>query len=74
MRPYITIEGKVKEYTYVKKNYKDQKHKPRCPKCGNTVHYIYFKNRKVKKLGFICIECNTVYIDNNYNILGIKKI
>ena len=70
IRTYIDIEGIVHNYSYDKDNMTT---KAKCEKCRRKMNYI-FVNRYNKhiKIGFICFECNRVFIDKKYLLFKIN--
>ena len=69
---YILVSGKpiVKNY-YVR----DMIHKPKCLNCGTSLNGLTFRHSgKHIRLGYFCIECETVYIDKKYpKIISIRR-
>ena len=79
IRTYIDIKGIIHNYNYDKDNMIT---KAKCNKCHSKMNYI-FANRLGKhiKLGFICFQCNIIFINQKYqsykcniSILPIKRI
>lgn len=61
---YISASGKPIIYNY-KKNLIINK--PKCLNCGTRLRSVYYvKDRIQKRMGYLCIECNTVFIYNKY--------
>lgn len=70
IRTYIDIEGIVHNYNYDKDN---MTKKAKCEKCNTIMNYVFAnKLRKHIKIGFICFQCNRVYINKQFIIFKTK--
>lgn len=79
IRTYIDNKGLIHNYNYDKDKMIG---KAKCNKCHRKMNYV-FGNRLGKhiKLGFVCFQCNTIFINQKYlsfkcnvSILPIKRI
>lgn len=78
-RTYIDNLGIIHKYDYDKDNIIS---KAKCTKCYKKMNYVFvYKLGKHIKLGFMCFNCNIVYVNDNYtaikckiSILPIKRI
>ncbi len=70
IRTYLDIKGIIHNYTYDKEKMIS---KAKCNKCHSKMVYI-FANKLGKhiKLGFICFDCNIIYINDNHLIIKCR--
>ena len=72
-KKYITVEGEIKNYCYIRKEYKDRTRKPKCPTCNYKLRYLnYLDMGQYIKPGFVCINCGSIFIDNKYKAFKMR--
>ena len=70
---YVTVEGEVRNYCHVRKEYKDRNRKPKYPTCKYRLQYLYFYELGcMVHPGFICINCGYIFIDNKYKAFKMR--
>jgi len=63
-REYVCVNGKIIIHEYFVRN---MKHRCKCPNCNTVLVYLYYrKNKKMRKLGFKCPFCKSIFIDKKY--------
>ena len=71
IRNYIDVNGVIHRYEYSNKNIQKN---PKCSKCNNVLNYIFYRNNgKHINIGYICKDCNIVYISDKYISLKFKN-
>jgi len=70
-RQYITIKGKVHNYSY---SLFKMKKRSKCPNCNRLVKVLTTRiyNKQIK-IGYYCKHCGQVYIFNKYRVFIIKS-
>lgn len=70
-RQYITVKGKVHNYTY---SLSKMKKRSKCPNCNQYVRRLAtIINSNYLRIGYYCKFCNQVYIFNKYKVFIIKS-
>lgn len=70
---YVTTDGNKRIYRYPDGKYKQSTafRKPKCPLmgCYTTLRHIKMSDKgKIIRIGYICINCNSVFIDNQEGV------